>query len=502
MARTLRRLAAALACAATVLVALPITAPPAPAATPAPAAASAPAATPSPDLAAVDRYLADALPKTGVPGTAVAITRGTDVVHLAGFGTDSRGAPITPDTRFRIASLSKTFTATAVLQLAAAGRVDLDAPVRRYLPDFTLADRALSARITVRHLLHQTSGIADTAFPAVTDDDGDLRRRVASLRTATPANEPGAAFHYADPNYQVLALLIEDITGEPWADHLGRHLFAPLGMTRTDATAATTTTTGAGAGAPDLPDGHVLVFDRPVARPELTGLLAGSGGVVSTARDVARWLIAQSTGEGPAMPPGSRALLQTPPLGSTYAMGWQVVTPDVTPDATPEQGPRRIEHTGVLSTFSAVQVLLPDSGYAFALLFDANSALADTAGLTTGLATLLAGTGEPAPPRSTGLVSAVIGGLCVLVVAARARALTRLDRGHPRSEPLRLAWLLLPIGVLAALSPLVAAATGRVFTTQQIALAMPDVLILLVLAAVTGAALAAARLRARRTTRR
>ncbi|HWN29187.1 MAG TPA: serine hydrolase domain-containing protein, partial [Actinomycetospora sp.] len=191
----------------------------------------------APDPAALDRYLAGARAATGLPGMAVAVTHGPDVVHLAGFGTDGNGGPVTPSTRFRIASLSKSFTAAAVLRLAEARRIALDAPVRRYLPGFATADADASARITVRHLLNQTSGIADTGFPSITADEQDLERRVASLRSARPVSEPGTEFHYSDPNYQVLARVIEVVTGEPWAQYLAREVFAPLGMTRTLATA-------------------------------------------------------------------------------------------------------------------------------------------------------------------------------------------------------------------------------------------------------------------------
>ena len=446
----------------------------------------------APDPAALDRYLADARAATGLPGMAVAVIRGPDVVHLAGFGTDGRGGPVTPSTRFRVASLSKSFTATAVLQLAEARRVDLDAPVRRYLPGFATADPGTSARITVRHLLNQTSGIADTGFPAITAGEPDLERRVASLRSARPVSEPGTEFHYSDLNYQVLARLIEVVTGVPWAHHLAREVFAPLRMTRTLATA---TAAEAGPRAPDLAGGHVLVFARPVARAELDGLVAGSTGVVSTAEDMARWLVMQSTGGGRLLPPEAVALMQSPPSGvpGGYGMGWQVVTP--------EQGPRRIEHTGVLSTFSAVQVLLPDSGYAFALLWNANSALADTAGITTALAALLSGTGEVTMPRSTALVSMVLGGACVLVLGVRIRAFIRLEQWRRRraGRPLwtaapGIAWLVLPVALISGLVPIVSAATGRVFTFSQLSLAMPDAVVLLAVAAVTGAVLAVARI--------
>ncbi|GAA4735282.1 serine hydrolase domain-containing protein [Actinomycetospora chibensis] len=478
MRHAVRRLTATACCVAVVILASAVTVDAAP-------------SRAAPDPAVLDRVLADAWAATGLPGMAAAVTHGPDVVHLAGFGTDGRGGPVTPGTRFRIASLSKSFTATAVLQLAAAHRIDLDAPVRRYLPGFATGDPGASTRISVRHLLNQTSGIADTGFPAITADDQDLEQRVTSLRTARPESEPGTEFHYSDLNYQVLARVVEVVAGEPWAQYLSRQVFAPLGMTRTFATA---TASEAGPQAPDLADGHVLVFDGPVARAELDGTVAGSTGVVSTAEDMARWLVAQSTAGGGLLPPEGLALLQSPPPGVAggYGMGWQVVTR--------EEGPRRIEHTGVLSTFSAVQVLLPESGYAFALLFNGNSALADTAGVTSALATLLSGNGEAGTPRSTALVSAVLGGACVLVLGARTWAFVRLGRWRRRRAGRPwwaivpgIAWLVLPAVLLAGLVPLVSATTGRVFTFWQLSLAMPDVVVLLGVAALTGVALAVAR---------
>jgi CubicO group peptidase (beta-lactamase class C family) len=92
--------------------------------------------------------------------------------------------------------------------------------VQDYVPGFTTADPGATRRITVRHLLNQTSGIADTGFPAVADPESDLGRRVASLRDARLVTEPGTQFHYSNPNYEVLARLVEVVTGTPWADRL------------------------------------------------------------------------------------------------------------------------------------------------------------------------------------------------------------------------------------------------------------------------------------------
>jgi CubicO group peptidase (beta-lactamase class C family) len=130
------------------------------------AAASAPGAG-TPDLAAIDRYVEAHRQATRLPGLALCIVHGDQVVHLRGFGhADPSGRPVTPQTPFLLASTTKSFTALAVMQLVEAGKVDLDAPVQRYLPWFRLADPAASARITVRHLLNHTSGLATRLAPS------------------------------------------------------------------------------------------------------------------------------------------------------------------------------------------------------------------------------------------------------------------------------------------------------------------------------------------------
>ena len=96
-----------------------------------------------------------------IPGLALGIVQGDEIVHLRGFGeADSSGRAVTPQTPFIIGSLSKSVTALAVMQLVEAGKVELDAPVQRYLPWFRVADEEASAEITVRHLLNHTSGLS------------------------------------------------------------------------------------------------------------------------------------------------------------------------------------------------------------------------------------------------------------------------------------------------------------------------------------------------------
>ena len=347
----------------------------------------------------------------------------------------------------------------------------------------------------MRHLLNQTSGLADAGYPAVTAARPEsATERVADLDTARPVSEPGREFHYFDPNYQVLARMVEVVTGKPFAAYLRERVLDPLGMYET----FTAPTAAAGAAAAQLAQGHVLVFGVPVAREELDGLLAGSGGVVTTPADMSRWLTFQATGAGPdgerVLDPALIRLSHTPPAGvpGGYGMGWQVVEPP--------GGPQRIEHIGVLSTFSAVQALLPDSGYGFALLFNANSALADTAGLTAALAELLATGATDVDVPSTRTTALLLAVLTVAALALRVGNLARLGRWARRRRGRRrwsltpgLVWTVLPAALLVAVPDLLLAGIGRSFTYWQLALAMPDVMVFLGVAGVAGVAVAAAR---------
>ncbi len=442
---------------------------------------------------ALDRFVQGWRAANGVPGLALAVTRDADVVHLRGYGDAGDGRPVTPDTQFLVASLSKSFTALAVLQLVQAGRVDLDAPVAAYLPEFTVANRAEARRITVRMLLNQTSGMADAGFPEMTlPQPTTIADRVASLRTAKLVSQPGTAFHYFNPNYAVLARLVEVVGGRPFPDYLRAHVFAPLAMTRTT---SVVTAMQAPSAAPDLARGHLLAFGVPIARAELDGYFGGSGGVISSARDMATWQIVQNQGgafQGRSLlSPQGIQLLHTPPRGidTSYAMGW-----------TRQPGsPPMIEHSGVLSTFHAQQALLPNGRYGIVVLANAYSGLIDFAGLLRGLTTLV--TADSAPHEGFGArrIGIVLAGMATLILAVGAWRLRRLrgwaerQVGRPWRAALGVAGPFTLAAVTLLVPTLVARFSGRVFGWRVLFLAVPDLLSCLGLAAAMGAALGTAR---------
>lgn len=176
-----------------------------------------------------------------VPGAAVALIRDGTVVWERGFGlADVASArEVTPQTLFNVGSISKMPTAWAVMRLVQAGKIDLDQPVDTYLKRWHLPPSSFDNRqVTVRRVLSHTSGISNhdyhgwdptSPLPAIEDS----LRGEAGTGEVHVEREPGSAFYYSGANYSILQLLVEDVTGESFTDHMHSHLFQPLGMGHT-----------------------------------------------------------------------------------------------------------------------------------------------------------------------------------------------------------------------------------------------------------------------------
>ncbi|ROP36983.1 serine hydrolase domain-containing protein [Saccharothrix texasensis] len=433
----------------------------------------------------IDDYLAEVMGETGVPGLSVVVTRGDRVVHAAGYGEDSQGAPVTEDTPMRIASVSKSFTAMAVMTLVEDGRIALDEPVADQLPGFTMADPRF-ADVTVRHLLNQTSGFSDTTIDVTELETSTvLADHTAKLAAGSLAADPGTRYEYCNVNYDLAARLVEVASGRPFGDYLKEHVFGPLGMSRS--------TVGA-----DVPpaDGYNSVFGAWLSRPELPGFLAssGSGGVVTTAADMGRWLISQTGNGTPLVSPESLRVMHTSSTVDYYAMGW-----------IPHRGPDGVEqliHPGNLFTYSAVQAIVPATGHGFAVLANSASLYDETYDVLNGLIALSQGRDPERPGGGRQSVELVLGlialaatGLGVLGVRrsgrwARRRAGTLAWRVASRFLP-----LLVPAALLAAYPDLITILMGgRTVTWAQLTYFPLPLTITVVVAALAGVATATARL--------
>lgn len=463
------------------------------------AAPAAGAATPAIDASRLDHFVTEQLRDQNIPGAALSVTSGTST-YTRGYGVTSTDAKVGAHTPFRVASLSKSFTAVCVLQLVKAGRLALDAPVVQYLSTFRTADPR-SDQITVRQLLNQTSGVADAGFTLPGDDVRTLAQRVAGLTGGRLAERPGTEFHYSDLNYAILARLVEVASETPFDTYLAEHVLTPLHMSETT---STITAQDAVTAAPQLRDGFVQLFGVPVARPELRGFLGGSGGVVSTAADLTHWLQFQLGHGESILTTAELTLTHQPPrnLPTDYAMGWTERRDGAT---------YLLEHTGILSTYFAYQALIPATSGAdapvvgFAMLFNIYHGLIDFSSITEGVRAILQGrtpTGSGTDVRLASTVL-VLAAATVVVMAVGARAALRPPRWARRRLGLvrsGLSWAvyLAPAVVLVALPLIILVLTGRRFTYPQLVLALPEVLVLLGAATIAGLATGIRRLIPRR----
>lgn len=153
--------------------------------------------TPAPDTQlnnnAIDAYIASKMRWPRIPGLALAIVKDDRIVYLKSYGeADPSGRPVTPQTPFILGSVTKSFTSLAVMQLVEAGKVELDAPVQKYIPWFRVAEASASSQITVRQLLYQTSGLPMMREPQLdkSQDDGALERTVRSFTNAQLNDRP------------------------------------------------------------------------------------------------------------------------------------------------------------------------------------------------------------------------------------------------------------------------------------------------------------------------
>lgn len=230
---------------------------PAPPLTSAPTATTAPTTAapvttepvvPTADFSRVSQLVNDAIAVPRLPGAVVQIGHGGNVVFRQAYGSrklagepgldgsPAPAEPMTEDTIFDLASLSKSLTtATAILQLYEQGKVQLDEPVQTYLPDFNPANDSRRGKVTVRMLLTHTSGLAgDLSLDGPWGlDKPDKAEGIHRALGAWVVFEPGERFHYSDIGFIILGALLEKITGEPEDIYIQNNVFAPLGMSDT-----------------------------------------------------------------------------------------------------------------------------------------------------------------------------------------------------------------------------------------------------------------------------
>jgi CubicO group peptidase (beta-lactamase class C family) len=373
----------------------------------------------------IDAWVEQRMAARGLPGTAVAVVRGGEVVHLAGYGVaDDTGRMVTPDTPFILGSASKPFTGVVIGQLVEEGLLSWDEPVWPHLSHLVDEPPDGFETATVEQLLTHTAGlgmIVGTAGTVTIHEGPDaLDRRVDELLSRRLAAAPGEGFNYSNAGFMLLAAVTEQVTGRPFADELGDRVFDPLGMTGSFATADDPR-------AADMATGHQQWFGRwrPV---ELAYDDAGTamGYIASTASDLATFMQAHLDGH-PAIPASAADIITgtvvptgwDTPLDAGYGHGWFIDERAGTPVAS---------HPGSLGHFTAHILLAPDAdGLGIAVVSNASAFLAGHEAqydIGLGLLDLLLDQ-QPQPSTPSALMVLVVPVLAWLVVAALLAALAR-----------------------------------------------------------------------------
>jgi CubicO group peptidase (beta-lactamase class C family) len=237
------------------------------------------------DPALIERVALEELRSTNTPGAAVAVVLGDRVVFSHGYGVASvdTGAPLTPDMLFRLGSTTKMFTASAVVGLALEGKLDLNAPVSRYISGL---DPTIG-QLTANQLLSHTSGLHDEAPMFGSHDDAALGNGIHAWKADFMFAPPGRIYSYSNPGYWLAGYLAEAVSGKPYADLIATRILVPLGMQRSTLRPAMAMTWPLAQGH-EIRDGHPAVI-RPAA-DNASGWPAGS--MFSSALELSRFVIA------------------------------------------------------------------------------------------------------------------------------------------------------------------------------------------------------------------
>jgi CubicO group peptidase (beta-lactamase class C family) len=308
-----------------------------------------------------------------IPGVAVGVVERGHLVSARGFGYRDveNHLPMTPDTLVPLGSASKAFTATAIALLADEGRIALDAPVRTYLPDFSLEDRVASATLTTRDLLTHRSGLPRHDFfwyqaPLSRDE---LYRR---LRFLEPAGPPRTQFRYNSLMFVVAGRIVESVSGQSWESFVRTRILCPLNMRRTLLSAEAMEADSDHASPYALRDGRL----QRVPMLKRLSAIAPAGAVQSTVRDLARWLTFHAT-RTPALlsesmwrelhrPQAEMPAPDQPEVQHAYyALGWIHET---------YRGHPLLVHNGAIDGFTVHLGFLPETGQGLILFMNRDHA--------------------------------------------------------------------------------------------------------------------------------
>ncbi|MFW5926472.1 MAG: serine hydrolase domain-containing protein [Wenzhouxiangella sp.] len=239
----------------------------------------------------LDREFGRILAEESVPGAAWAIVRDGRIVHASGYGERARGSrqPVTAETVFRVASVSKTFSATLTAMLVGEGLLHWDDAISRFVPKFQLDHPDHARRLQIRHLLGQSTGIVPNAYDNLLDASQSLEQIVPRFAEIEPMCRPGQCYTYQNVLFSLVEPAIEQTTGRSYGQLLDERLFQPLGMEQAS-TGMAAFLASANRARPHVRRGSQWLTTKVDGNYYRVSPAAG---VNASALDLGRWLIGQ-----------------------------------------------------------------------------------------------------------------------------------------------------------------------------------------------------------------
>ncbi|MDT9600521.1 serine hydrolase domain-containing protein [Sphingosinicella rhizophila] len=357
-------------------------------------------------IKSMDAAIADMVAKHKVAGYAVAIAKGDRIEFLKTYGMADieNGAAVTPDTVFRVGSITKQFTAAGILLLADRGKLSIYDPLSKYLPDYPNADK-----VSLYQILTHTSGLTNYTglefFESTKKLEGTTSEMTKALASITPQFEftPGTARSYTNTGYFLLGAVIEKVSGQDFAEFMRANVFEPLGLKNTAIDSAGDIVLHRAHGyvsTPEAPSGF-----RNAPYDSLT--VAGAAGAArSTIRDMVAWNAALLSGK--LLKPATVALMTSPAkLASGRSAGAEWLPKHQPLPRAPyglglgladsKQRPM-VGHGGAISGFNAALFTYPDPDFTLVILGNTKSATYQFAPLMVEI--LLSGASAPPPAES------------------------------------------------------------------------------------------------------
>jgi CubicO group peptidase (beta-lactamase class C family) len=310
-------------------------------------------------VAAADKLAAEALSMPGAAGLSVAFARNGKVILSKGYGLAEveHDVKADEDSMFRMGSITKQFTAAAIMRLVEQGRISLDDSITKHVPGYNTQSR----EITVRHLLTHTSGIKSyTEIKRVMVDEPERefthQEMLDMVQNEPLAFEPGTAHAYSNTGYYLLGMIIENISGKGYCEYLHDEFFGPLGLTHTRCDSNTQIIKGRAQGYTVEDD--LLVNDRGLA----TGTPFAAGGLLASAHDLVVWADALATGK--VVSAESYKLMSTPfklTGGGTTDYGFGLFIDSL-------DGHARLQHGGDIFGFNSMLARFPNDGVTVAVI--------------------------------------------------------------------------------------------------------------------------------------